>query len=255
MQTSAFQSLHLNAVYLPFPISEEQLPDLLNAFKLIGLQGFNVTIPYKERIIPYLSQLSEDARRLGSVNTVKAIDGRWKGYSTDGPGFMRSLSSRKLELHQKKVLMLGAGGAAKAIAFALINQGLDRLDIKNRTREKAQSLKEKLEVFAPELRISVNPETKTEYDLLINTSAVGMDGVSLPIELEVLDRCAFVADIIYNPPSTPLLQAAQKRGIPCDNGLEMLLFQGVESFEIWTGQEAPVAVMRDSLKKSLAFTN
>lgn len=253
MQTSAFQQINHNSVYLPFPVQENQLSNLLESFDLLGVQGFNVTVPYKEKIIPFLSDVSDEAAFVGAVNTVKKTPEGWIGYCTDGSGFVRGLSERNIELRSKCVLMIGAGGAAKAIAFSIANNEIAKLVIVNRTASKATALKSKLNKSFPKLQIVVNPNSTEDYDLLINTTTIGMDGISLSVPENQVNHCKAIVDIIYNPPQTPLLKLANEQGLVWANGIDMLLYQGAEAFEIWTNKKAPIEVMRKCLEKSLAF--
>ncbi len=253
MQTRAFRELNLNSVYLPFLIRDHDLPNLLTAFQLINLQGFNVTVPYKEKIMNYLPELSEEAEFIGSVNTVVKTKDGWKGYCTDGSGFIRALKNQKIAIKNSKILLVGAGGSAKAIAFSLVKSSIARLHVQNRTKEKAEELVSKLKRINQAIEISTSPGDPSNYDLLINTTSVGMKDKGIPLAEEQIAKCKQVIDIIYNPPLTPLLYKAKSLNIPGNNGIDMLLYQGVEAFEIWTGQTAPVAIMRESLKNSLAF--
>ncbi len=253
MQTRAFQHLALNAVYLPFPVMENDLPRILDAFKLLKVKGFNITIPYKEKIIPFLDSLSAEAKLLSSVNTVKWTEQGWKGFSTDGTGFIRSLGALDLDLKGKRVMLLGAGGAAKAIAVSLANAGIVHLVIVNRTPERADALAEMVAFCNENVEISCNPDKPLPCDLIVNSTSVGMKNGGCPLDNDQVELCGAVVDIIYNPSRTTLLREAQKRGIPNLNGIGMLLYQGVESFEIWTDQKAPIHVMEESLNKSLAI--
>ena len=251
MQSLAFQECGFNAVYLPFLIQENQLPQLLNAFIVSGVQGFNITLPFKEKIVPYLDILSDEAAVLQSVNTVIQTPEGWKGYSTDGNGFIRSLTAADISLKGKRILLAGAGGAARAIAVSLALAGVSDLVITNRTQKKADNLAELLRSIIPKLNISTFLPSDLRTDIIINTTSVGMydNGCALPDT--VLDSCEQVVDIIYNPPMTPLLKKAAERSISYMNGIDMLLYQGVEAFEIWTGHKAPVESMRQSLIDSV----
>ncbi|MBU3916850.1 shikimate dehydrogenase [bacterium] len=254
MQTHAFQSLGLNSVYLPFPTEEDNLPLLLDAFRITGVRGFNVTVPFKEKIIPYLNVLSKDAEILGSVNTVIFGSNGWKGYTTDGSGFIRSLKESRIDISGKKVLLIGAGGSAKAVSLSLAQNKVSSIHINNRTVEKAERLSGILLKENPNLNVEVNPDSNEKYDILINSTSVGMQDEECPVSEAVIRNCKRVIDIIYNPLTTPLLQIAIQNGIPCDNGIGMLLYQGVEAFEIWTGKKAPVILMKERLMKSFKST-
>lgn len=253
MQTAAFQAIGENAIYLPFDIPENRLSDVLPAFRLLNIQGFNVTVPHKETILPFLDELSPEAKKLGSVNTVLATPGGWKGFSTDGTGFIRSLQHAGVDLSGKKVLLLGAGGSAKAISMALAEENILGLHLRNRTAQKAERLSVLLQQAYPLLPTVVNPSTIEEYDILINCTSVGMGGKGCPVEKEVIRSAKMVVDIIYNPPLSPLLELAIHMGIQFLNGLGMLLYQGVASFEIWTGRSAPIEKMETVLHQTLSI--
>lgn len=251
MHSTAFQLLGINAVYLPFHIITEQLPNLLNAFTITGVQGFNITLPHKENIVPYLDLLSNDAEVLQSVNTVIKTETGWKGYNTDGSGFIRSLSDADISIRGRKVLIVGAGGAARSIAVALAREGVADMIILNRTSSKAESLATLLHDISSGISVKTGYTQGDHPDIVINTTSVGMKGNQCPIPDEIVLDCDQIIDIIYNPSQTPLLKKAEERSIPYLNGLDMLLYQGVEAFEIWTGQTAPIAAMRESLIASI----
>lgn len=249
MHSSAFAEIGYNAIYLPFLVEPDQLASLLPAFVLTGVRGLNVTVPYKEKIIPFLDILSDEAKALGSVNTLWYDRGRWHGHSTDGAGLVRGLTQKGWEIKNQRILVLGAGGSAKAITYALLKAGATKVDIDNRTIEKAESLAKSLaRSFDPQL---IGVGRSGNYDILINCTSVGLKGNQTPLAKEELEKFDKVVDIIYNPAKTKLLQDAESLGIPAENGLSMLLYQGVESFELWTGQPAPVDVMAQVLQQQL----
>ncbi|MCP4755986.1 MAG: shikimate dehydrogenase [Proteobacteria bacterium] len=251
MQTLAFQHVGLNAIYVPFPIQDKSIPHLLKAFSITGVRGFNVTVPFKEIIIPYLDELSSEAKILGSVNTVIGTSEGWKGYSTDGSGFVRSLSESGIAVSGKDVMLVGAGGAARSIALSLCLGGIRRLHILNRTVSKAEKLADTILRAAPNVQVRIGSDSTEPYDILINSTSVGMHGHSCPVSDDLIRKCGLIVDIIYNPPQTSLLKKAVQNGIPQENGLGMLLYQGVEAFEIWTGKKAPIEVMKTSLSNSV----
>lgn len=255
MHSTAFQAINYNAVYLPFHIQPEQLPQLLSSFQVTGVQGFNVTVPYKEKIIPHLDWISPQAQLLGSVNTVVYQDGQWKGYTTDGNGFIRSLEAEGISLKEKHITMLGAGGSAKSIAVALLEKDIGSLTIHNRTQNKADKLISILKKFPGNISLSSKLEDHQSIDVLINTTSVGMLNDQLPVSPEVIKKSDFIVDIIYNPPKTSLLKLAESNGKKTQNGLGMLLYQGVEAFEIWTQKAAPVETMKRALLDSINSLN
>ncbi len=214
MHTHAFQNLGINSVYLPFPIEEDNLPFLLDAFRITGLKGFNVTVPFKEKIIPYLDVVSKEADILGSVNTVIFGSSGWKGYSTDGSGFIRSIQESGYDVSGKKVLLVGAGGSAKAVSLSLVQNQISSIHIINRTAKKAEKLGKILLKENSQLEVKVNPDSDEKYDLLVNSTSVGMQKKECPVSDTVIQNCRRAVDIIYNPPITPLLQKAIQNGIP-----------------------------------------
>lgn len=251
MHTLGFQQLGINAVYLPFPQQERNLDKLLDAFSITGVQGFNVTVPFKEKIIPYLDLVEDQARLIGSVNTVIKTGLGWEGSSTDGEGFVRSILEQEVSLPGSRVLLLGAGGSAKAIAMALVQHKIKTLHIRNRTSKKARELGKLCQRRNPGLHLKINSEDEENYDLLINCTTLGMSDNSCPVSDRLIKQSGFIADIIYNPIQTQLLKKADHFNIPNCNGIGMLLYQGIVSFEIWSGKSAPVEVMRESLLNSL----
>lgn len=253
MHSVAFQNIGHNAVYLPFQILPEQLPKLLPSFEILGVKGFNVTVPYKEKIIEYLDWLSPQAKFLGSVNTVIFENGLWKGYTTDGNGFVRSLEAEGENLKGKSVVLVGAGGSAKSIAVALLEKEIASLTIINRTEKKANQLVRLLKQLNEKIDIHSTLIDTAPLDILINSTSVGMEDSCVPVKAELIKKSDFIVDIIYNPPETVLLKNARSMGKKTLNGLGMLLYQGVEAFEIWTEKSAPINVMKKSLIDSLDF--
>lgn len=253
MQTQAFRHAGLNAVYLAFRIEKKDLPGLLEAFDLLNIRGFNVTVPHKENILPFLTEISKPADILQSVNTVIRTPSGWKGYSTDGEGFIRSLNENGVSVKDKNVLLIGAGGAARAIAVSLAEHGVSSLSVKNRTPERADRLAKLVNAFYPDLPVDCNPENPIPGTIIVNCTSAGMTEGECPVVEDDISGAQLVVDIIYNPPETSLMKMAEIMKIPVMNGIGMLLYQGVEAFEIWTGKAAPIEVMRKSLKKSLAF--
>ena len=209
--------------------------------------GINLSMPYKEQVIPYLDQLSEEARLIGAVNTVVNRDGTLIGYNTDGKGFFKSLPSFKIS--GKRMVLLGAGGAAKAILAQAILDGVSQVSVfvRSASIEKTRPYLEKLQnetgfkadLFALE-DVSELQARITDSDLLVNATSVGMDGTSQPIPTSiVLPDKLLVADVIYQPFETPFLKWARSQGNHAVNGLGMLLYQAAEAFQLWTGKEMP----------------
>ena len=258
MHNAAIRALDLDYVYVPFHVPPSDLGKAVEGIRALGIAGVNVTIPHKERIIEYLDEVSENAMRIGSVNTVANRDGRLIGDSTDGPGFLRPAEEAWGTIGGR-ALILGAGGSAKAVAFTLAQNGCEVV-IANRTHERAEELAEGLRaVFgsniskAIELRGEVIAEEIGGIDLLVNTTSVGMspntDGIPLPPQL--LHAGLKVYDLVYNPLKTRLIKEAESRGAKTMTGIKMLVYQGALSFEMWTGQRPPIDVMERAVAEAL----
>lgn len=261
MQNRAFEELGLNCCYLAFDVKAEDLEVAVKAIRALGLGGANITIPHKERVIQYLDEVEEQANLIGAVNTVANCEGVLVGYNTDAPGFLQSLRyDAGFEPGGKQAVILGAGGAARAVAFALVSAGVKRLAIFNRNPFRAEALANDISVLvgyqveAGALQSSALMRELAETDLLVNATSAGMhpDVGSLPLQdLSALRPGMLVYDLVYNPPKTRLLQEAEKRGCGVCSGIGMLVYQGALAFEIWTRKKAPVAVMRQVVEKAL----
>jgi shikimate dehydrogenase len=257
MHNAALASLSLDYCYLPLEIRPELLPQAVVGLKALGCQGFNVTIPYKEQIVASLDEVDDEALIIGAVNTVVNREGKLVGYNTDGRGFLRSLAEEwDLGLRGEQVVVLGAGGAARAIVAGLASAGASKITIANRNVERGLLLKADLEQHYP-CKIAVVDLSEGELDkelaaslLVVQTTPVGMYphvGDTPIIEPSRLWKDSYVYDIIFNPPETRFLLGAREQGCRTANGLGMLLHQGALSFEYWTGIEAPVKLMRQAL--------
>lgn len=261
MHNAAFQYLGLDYVYVPFAVPPGNLADAVNGIRALHIAGCNVTIPYKEQVISFLDRLHDSAKMVGAVNTIVNRDGELWGYNTDGAGFLRSLTQElSIDIKGKSVLMLGAGGAARAVGFALAQAGVGRLLIANRSFTKGLSLAQEIARAGTVIAEAVElvPEALSgclrSADILINTLPLGMypqvDAMP-PINEEWLNPPLIVCDLIYNPRQTRLLAKAEQRGCRVLNGEGMLVFQGAEAFRLWTGHEAPVLIMRQVLDRFL----
>ncbi|MGK5092915.1 shikimate dehydrogenase [Deltaproteobacteria bacterium TL4] len=250
MHNAAFQHMRLDAVYVPFSVAPENLPLAIACLKALNIAGLNVTVPHKTKVLAYLDEITITARRIGAVNTIKIEDGRTLGTNTDGVGFIRSLEAFPFQPEGKTVVILGAGGAARGILVALAEAGASRIIVINRTQGKAVQLVETFADVFPETQLqalTLEQLTALSVDLLINTTTVGMEDHRSPLEGTHLGNVALVADIIYNPAQTPLMEQAQSLNIPTINGMGMLLYQGCAAFEFWTNQPAPVEIMKTQL--------
>lgn len=238
MHTSWFQEEKIDASYIPIHVMPDQLERAVDSLRVLGCSGWNVTVPHKETIIPYLDKLDPLAEKMQAVNTVvRAKDGTLIGYNTDGLGYVRSLEERFPQLKRTaKILIIGAGGAAKGIAFALESKGYIHMTVTNRTLERAEQLASQCQGQA--LSIKEAEETLDMYDLLIQTTSVGMThsiGGS-PLSLQSLRKETVVTDIIYTPKETEFLRQARLKGASTMNGLSMFIHQGAIAFSHWTGR-------------------
>ena len=257
IHNSAFEATNTNGVYLAWEVDATELAETVANIRRYQMYGINLSMPYKEQVIPYLDQLSEEACLIGAVNTVVNREGTLIGYNTDGKGFFKSLPSFKIS--RKRMILLGAGGAAKAILAQAILDGVSQVSVfvRSASIEKTRPYLEKLQnetgfkvdLFALE-DVSELQARIIDSDLLVNATSVGMDGSSQPIPTSiVLPEKLLVADVIYQPFETPFLKWARNQGNQSINGLGMLLYQAAEAFELWTGKEMPTDQIWESLKQ------
>jgi shikimate dehydrogenase len=260
MQNAAFEALAMDGVYLAFDVPPEKLMQTLPVMAELGFAGVNLTVPLKEVAFRGLADLDEDARRLGSVNTVKMGAGGLKGFSTDGEGFLRAIREAfDLPVKGLSLFLLGCGGAGRAVAFTCAAAGAGRLMLADADGARLAGLETGLRALGLKTEISaVGTEPKDwlracrEADLVVHATPLGMRAG----EASLLPPDAFhggqrVYDLIYMFPETVLMRAARAAGAQTSNGLGMLLHQGALSFSIWTGREAPLAVMRSALEEAV----
>lgn len=257
IHNSAFEATNTNGVYLAWEVDATELAETVANIRRYQMYGINLSMPYKEQVIPYLDQLSEEACLIGAVNTVVNREGTLIGYNTDGKGFFKSLPSFKIS--RKRLVLLGAGGAAKAILAQAILDGVSQISIfvRSSSMEKTRPYLEKIQnatgfrvdLFALE-DVQDLQDSITKADLLVNATSVGMDGSSQPIPTSiVLPEMLLVADVIYQPFETSFLKWARNQGNKSINGLGMLLYQAAEAFELWTGKEMPTDQIWELLKQ------
>ncbi|HET7628388.1 MAG TPA: shikimate dehydrogenase [Bacillales bacterium] len=249
MHNAAFKSLELPHIYVKFDVQPQRLKDAVIGMKALGIGGFNVTVPHKVAILPYLDEVDEQASVIGAVNTVVNENGRWIGTNTDGRGFLLSLQDVAGDrLPDCRVLMIGAGGAARAAAAALDEEGVKRLDVANRTLEKAHGIKTgpAHRTDGTVVSLAEAEECVGEYDIIINTTSVGLhpNAEAMPISLSRLRERTIVADLIYNPLKTKWLRVAEEKGAVVMNGVGMFVAQGALAFERWTGYAPDRRLMR-----------
>ena len=256
MHNDAFEHLSIDAHYHAFLVEEETLGEAVKGLKALGALGFNVTTPHKVSIMKYLDEIDPLAKQIGAVNTVVHRDGKLIGYNTDGIGYVRSLQSISKEpLHQKRVLLLGAGGACRAIYFSLADVGIKEIDIANRTVEKAEQLIAgcKAKVTSHALSLEQATEKQENYDVIIHTTTIGMHPhvQHTPLQIRSLKQGTIVSDIIYNPFETKLLHDAKAKGAIVQNGIDMFVYQGALAFEMWTGHMPDIDRMKQLVMRKL----
>lgn len=244
-----FQENQIDATYIPIHVTSERLKETVDSLRMLGCSGWNVTVPHKQAIIPFLDGLEESARIMDAVNTVfRTDDGRLIGANTDGQGFVKSLEELFGQRAQGPVLIIGAGGAARGIAFALKSAGYGPLFITNRTVEKATVLAGEIEGAAA-LSLAEAESRLGEFPVLVQTTSVGMNfaEAGMPLDLSRLDSAAIVADIIYNPLKTELLRSAEQVGASTLNGVGMFVHQGALAFQKWTGVYPDTKKMNETI--------
>lgn len=254
MHAAWFNKESMDAAYIPIHVTADRLQEAVEGLKNLGCSGWNVTVPHKSAIIPFLNQLDPFARQMNAVNTVHVLeDGTLVGSNTDGRGFVRSLEEAYGEKCKgKKVLVIGAGGAARGIAFALQSAGYGPIYFTNRTLEKATQLADDLSNSAV-LSVSEAELSLSEFGLIVQTTSVGMNysQQGMPLNPENMSEGTVVADIIYNPLETEFLAEARKRGAHTLNGVGMFVHQGALAFETWTGVRPETEFMINKITTTL----
>lgn len=266
MHNAAFESVGLDIVFLPFHVRSDErgaLKKAVEAVRALNMVGVNVTIPHKEKVIKHLDWVDDDAALMGAVNTIVNRDGRLLGYNTDGAGFLESLGlDTGFFPDGKRAFIIGAGGAARSIAYALLKNGAISVVIANRTIERADFLAKELSerfkkpsVEAVALSdVALLSTYASKADLVVNTTSLGMMGKGEPeVPLLSFKRGAVVSDIVYRPLETAFLKKAAQAGLKCHTGLGMLVHQGAIAFELWTGVKAPIEVMRGAAMRGLGL--
>src|SRR6202142_4840 len=260
MHNAAFEALGIHAVYVPLAVKPEDLGKATLALRAIGVSGVNVTVPHKGAIIEFLDELDPSAKQTGAVNTIVQKNGKLWGHNTDPAGFLLSLQKDgHFDPTGKKVVILGAGGAAAAVAMALAGAGVRRLVIANRNKTRAEILAKRVQRnFDRETLPVALDESRALYwliresDLLVNATSVGLKGGErLSINPNSLHPKLFVFDLVYR--ETALLKMASRRGLKHLDGLGMLVSQGARSFEIFTGKRAPFRVMKNAVEHAMKF--
>ena len=254
MHNAAYAALGLNWRYLAFEVDPKNLRAAIEGARSMNFAGLNLTVPHKLLAVDMVDELDASAKIWGAVNTIKFENGRAIGFNTDADAIVTSLrEDLKVELRGAKVLLLGAGGAGRTAALKIATENVAELFLVNRTANKAEAIAGEIKKQFPVVKVTVGyPEA--EVDLLLNATSLGLkpeDGSPLDEKQFSLKQTRAVYDMIYKPAETPLLKSAKAAGCKTANGIGMLVHQGAKAFEIWTGQPAPVAVMRRAVEGSV----
>jgi len=266
-QQAALDYYQLSIHYGVWETEAEDLPSTISRLRQPGNLGANVTIPYKETVLHFIDQADDVSSSIGAVNTIVNRDGRLMGFNTDAPGFLQALRENAgLEAKDKQAVLLGAGGAARAVGFALLQENVALLAIANRTLARTQSLADSLTKYAVDKGIRAEVialpwqgsrlrETVRQCQLVVNCTTLGMkyspQEDQSPLAPDWIPNGALVCDLVYNPLETPLLRIAREAGASVLGGLPMLVYQGAASFKLWTGREAPLDIMFSAAKQAL----
>ncbi|MWC27552.1 shikimate dehydrogenase [Paenibacillus sp. MMS18-CY102] len=252
MLNRAFREAGVNGIYTAFHITTDKLGDFIAGVRAMGIRGVNVTIPHKLDVMNHLDRIDESARAIGAVNTIVNDNGVLTGFNTDGIGYVRSLKEEaETSLAGKHIVVLGAGGAARGIVYALTKESPASITIANRTEQRAIELASSMREFTNVKGVS-NDQLQSvcaDADIIINTTSTGMfpNVDESPVDAAWLRPGAVASDIIYNPMKTKFLADAERQGCRIHGGLGMFIYQGAYAFEYWTGQPAPAAAMREAV--------
>lgn len=257
MHNTAFRHLGLDAVYVPFHVPPGDIKRAVKSIIPLGISGVNITVPYKEVAFKLVDEVSRESRLIGAVNTIVVQGDKLIGHNTDGKGFIHAIREElSFTPRGKKVVVIGAGGSARAVTFQLVIEGVSSLTVVNRTLSRAKLLCQRLKKGFTHCHIeALLPRDERLFDLideanlLVNATSCGMKkNDPLLINPSSLHPRLLVYDLIYNLSETKLLKEARRKNLRCANGLSMLIHQGALSFELWTGRKAPIKIMRQSLK-------
>ena len=253
-QQAALDAIGFDGAYEAWDVVPDRVGEFVAGLRAPGTLGINVTVPHKEAVIPFLDEVDDWASTAGAVNTIVNRDGRLTGHNTDGIGFLRALrEGAGFDPRGRDVLVLGAGGSARGVVYALARAGIAQLFIANRTLERAERLVDiaiDSGVAAEAMALSDASSATGEVALIVNCTSMGMvhgpDETGTPLSAADIPSAVLVNDLVYNPLETPLLREAARAGAATLGGIQMLVYQGAASFEMWTGHDAPVAVMLEA---------
>ena len=250
IHNAAFRELNLDCTYIAYKVPKGELAAGVESLKKINISGFNVTIPHKVEMIKYLDSVDENCSVIGATNTVSYDNGKLKGYNTDMDGFLDPFRKRSLSVKDSNVLLLGAGGAARAIVAGFAKEKAKKITIANRTLQNANSMVQfahKIGVDANAITIDQVGDTASDYNIIVNSTSVGMKDEQSLISTKTINEKSIVYDIVSKPINTDLIKQSKKNGATIIYGYEMLLGQAARAFKIWHGIDAPYETMKKSI--------
>ncbi len=250
IHNAAFRELNMDCTYIAYRIPKNELEEGIGALKTINIAGFNVTIPHKVEIMKYLDKVDDGCSLIGAANTVTNTDGKLKGYNTDMDGFLEPIKKNNLEIKDSSVLLLGAGGAARAIAAGFAKEKVSNITIANRTIEKANQLCKfvnQIGIESKAITLDEVGDSASDYKFIVNATSVGLKNESSPISTKSIGSNSVVYDIVYMPINTDLIKKSKENGAKVIYGYEMLLGQAVRAFEIWHETKAPYEAMKKAI--------
>ncbi|GLI54211.1 shikimate dehydrogenase [Thermodesulfovibrio yellowstonii] len=249
IHNEAFSYLGLDYCYVAFNVKKDKLKEAVEGIRALNIKGVNITVPHKETVIQYIDELSDEAKNIGAVNTILNNEEILKGFNTDVNGFILSLKDKEISIKNKNFLILGAGGAAKAIVYGILKEG-GKVYIYNRTPSKALAIKEKFKKFGFIEIVEMDKSVTEKIDVIVNATSLGLKKDDpMPLNPELIKPEHVYCDIVY--PETPLIREAERIGCKVVGGIGMLLWQAAFAFKIWTEVEAPIEIMKKTLNKLL----
>ena len=250
IHNAAFRELGLDCTYIAYRIQKGDLASGIESLKKIKISGFNVTIPHKIEMVKYLDSVNEDCSIIGATNTVSNDDGKLTGYNTDMDGFLDPFKRKNLKIKDADVLLIGAGGSARAITAGFAKEKAKKITIANRTLQNANVLSQfahKIGIDADAINLDQVGESASDYDIIVNATSVGLKNEPSPISTKTINEESIVYDIVYKPVNTDLIKQSKKNGAKIIYGYEMLLGQAALAFKIWHGIDAPYETMKKSI--------
>ena len=250
IHNAAFRELNLDCTYIGYRVPKGELAEGVESLKKIKISGFNVTIPHKIEMVKFLDSVDEGCSVIGATNTVSYENGKLKGYNTDMDGFLDPIKKRNLPIKDSNVLLLGAGGAALAIIAGFVKEKAKKITIANRTLQNANSMVQfahKIGIDASAMTIDQVGDTASDYNFIVNSTSIGMNGESSLISTKTINEKSVVYDIVSRPINTDLIKQSKKNGAEIIYGYEMLLGQATRAFKIWHGVDAPYETMKKAI--------